>query len=319
MRSQPKAELHVHLLGAIRPETALSIAEKNRIGFPVNRVEDWILFFTKGDLAVFVEGFIALFEIIRTEEDFYRVAMEAAEDWSRDGVAYTEPRLTLTSHLDRGLSFETIFGGLDSARSEAKDRFGIEIRWIVDFPRILGVETGYRALDAAVRGIERGVIGFDIAGYEGPYGTDSEWRELFLEARRRGLHVTAHSGEVGSAAHVRTAVESWNVERIGHGVRAAEDESVMALLTERGVPLEICPTCNVLLGNVPALSDHPIELFRQRGIPVTLNTDDPSLFGISLSEEIFRAAQTFRWDREVVTGVIKNAWDHRFVGESESG
>lgn len=315
IRAQKKAELHVHLFGAIRPGTALELAEKHRVPFPIRSEEDWIPYFTRGGLAAFVEGFIALFEIARTEEDFFRIAVEAAEDWSREGVAYTEPRLTLTSHFSRGVDFETVFSGLEEARKIALERHRMAIRWIVDFPRILGPETGRMALDAAERAREFGVVGFDIAGYEGPYGEEEDWRRLFLDAKDRGLRTTAHAGEVGSPLNVRRAVEDWKVDRIGHGVRAVEDPALLDLLSERGIPIEVSPTCNVLLGNVSDLESHPLEIFRQKGIPIILNTDDPTLFGVTLSEEIHRTATTFGWDRPTTLRVIENGWVHRFGKE----
>lgn len=312
IRGLVKAELHVHLLGAIRPATALELAARNDVPFPISRIEDWVPYFTRGDLAAFVEGFIALFEIVGSEEDVHRIALEAAEDWSRDGIAYTEPRITVTSHLSRGLSFDALFAGLDAARTEAFEKHRVAIRWIVDFPRILGAETGRLALESAVRGMDRGVVGFDIAGYEGEGAERSEWETLFREARDRGLRTTAHAGEIGSPAHVRRAVEEWKVDRIGHGVRAVEDPEVMDLLAERGIPIEVNPSCNILLGSVPDLASHPLEVFRGRGVPIAINTDDPTLFGITLSEEIQRTATAFGWDRGTVLQVIENGWKHRF-------
>ncbi len=312
VRNQEKAELHVHLLGAIRPSTALEIAANNSIPFPISEERKWIPFFTRGDLAHFVEGFISLFEIIKTAEDLHRVVLEAAEDWANDGITYSEPRVTVTSHVARGLEADSLLSILKASRLEARRRFGIEIQWMVDFPRILGSETGWQALEIATKGMNSGIVGFDIAGYEGSLELDSEWRLLFQEAKTKGLRTTAHSGEIGSAAHVRAAVEDWGVERIGHGTRAVEDETVMDLLLTKNIPIEVNPTCNVLLGNVDSLGSHPLEVFRKRGIPITLNTDDPSLFGISLSEEIYRTAHQFGWDRQVTQSVIANGWRYRF-------
>lgn len=315
VRELRKAELHVHLLGSIRPTTALEFADRHGIPFPVDGEDRWAPFFARGDLAAFVEGFISLFEIVRSEEDLRRTISEAAEDWSRDGIAYTEPRITATSHLDRGFEADVLRRTLRDGRTEARKNHDLEIAWIVDFPRILGVDTGRRALEFAVSAMEDGVVGFDIAGYEGPFGEESDWADLFREAKRRGLRTTAHSGEIGSAIHVRTAVENWGVDRIGHGVRAVEDDSLLDLLRDRGIPIETNPSCNILLGNVPSLEFHPLEVFRKRGIPIVLNTDDPSLFGITLSGEIFQTAAAFGWDRGTVLSIIENGWRHRFGGK----
>ena len=313
IRAQPKAELHLHLLGAIRPRTALELAERHRVGFPLRSEREWVPFFSAGDLSAFVTAFTALFDLLRTKEDFERVAREVFQDLAADGIAYAEPRITLTSHLSRGVALGALVEGLSAARVFARAEWNLEIGWIVDFPRVLGREVGERALQEAMAGREWGVVGFDIAGYEGSFGDESYLVDLFRRARESGLGTTAHAGEIGSSARVRTAVEDWKVDRIGHGIQAAGDTEVMRLLAENRIPLEIAPTSNLLLGVVDSLESHPIEILRRAGVPVTVNTDDPSLFGTTLSRELRSVAETFRWSWEVVEEVISNAWEFRFA------
>lgn len=312
IREQPKAELHVHLLGAMRPATAFELAALHGHPPPCPAPSDWVRTFTTGSLFEFVERFIGLFPLLRTAEDFERVALEAFEDMAADGIAYAEPRVTLTSHLSRGVAIEAISEGLSSAAREAHRKWGIEVGWIVDFPRVLGIETGRLALNLAVEGRRWGVVGFDIAGYEGTSEEDSAFVRLFREARESGLGLTAHAGETGPSEHVRVALEEWRVERIGHGVRAVDDPGLVSFLAERGVPLEVCPSANVALGASPSLAEHPVDQLLRAGVRITLNTDDPSLFGVTLSEEIHRVATTFGWTQEQVSEVIGNGWKGRF-------
>jgi len=313
IRSQPKAELHVHLLGAIRPSTALELARKNRVDFPIRTERDWLSTFTTGDLSSFVVAFTRLFEILKEARDFQRVATEAFEDLAEDGIAYAEPRITVTSHLSRRVAREAIGEGLAAAVAHASKSLNLEIAWIVDFPRILGPEVGEKALEEAIRGKEWGVVGFDVAGYEITPGGEGYLKDLFRKAKDHGLKTTAHAGEVGSPSHVRTALEEWHVDRIGHGTRAIEDKALVEILAERQIPLEICPTSNVVLGSVDSIASHPLDEYRKAGIPIVLNTDDPSLFGITLSREMLLVAETFGWSVETLREVVQNGWENRFV------
>jgi adenosine deaminase len=317
IRSLPKAELHLHLLGAIRPATAFELAHRYATTFPARTPQDWRRHFATGDLALFVDSFIGLFDLLRTEEEFFRVAWEVSQDLAKEGIRYAEPRVTLTSHLSRSVPMEAIQSGLSEAAMKAKRELGLTLAWVVDFPRILGVETAQIALREAIRGRDWGVVGFDVAGYEGPGITDDELAKVYSEARSAGLGATAHAGEVGNPAHVWAAIDRLKVDRIGHGVRAAEDEALLGELAKRCIPIETNPTCNVLLGAVSSIATHPLELFRQRGIPISINTDDPSLFGITLTEEIHLVAKTFNWTRGQVLEVVGNAWRSRFLENTE--
>lgn len=312
IRSIPKAELHLHLLGAIRPETALALARKHKVDLPVSTAKEWIPFFHTGNLAQFVERFILLFPLLREKEDFERVGREVFDDLHADGVLSVEPRITLTSHLLRGVEEDAIAEGLTEAAKYASETLGMGVRWIVDFPRILGLQIGKMALDAATRGKSWGVVGFDIAGYEGPGEDDPGYCVIFSQAREAGLHLTAHAGETGPPEHIRIALAEWGVERIGHGVQAYRDPDLIDGLRAMGIPLEVCPTSNLVLGVVRRIEEHPLEAYRQQGLRITLGSDDPSLFGTTLSEEFLKAARTFDWDREIVSKIIEEGWQAAF-------
>jgi len=312
IRNQPKADLHLHLLGAIRPKTALELGRKYSKPFPFDDPEEFPGWFQDGDLSTFVLRFIHLFEIVRTSEDFERVAVEAFEDLAKDGVHYAEPRVTMTSHLARGVTRKTMSEALSAASRFAESSLGLEIGWVIDFPRTLGVEIGSRALEEAIAGRDWGVVGFDMAGDEPVGEEDDQLKELFQNAKESGLGVSVHAGEVGPPAHVRKAVEDLKADRIGHATRAVEDPEVVQLLAEKAVPVEICISSNRALGGLESIAEHPVETFRKAGIPVCLCTDDPSLFGTTLSGEIYDAARTFGWSKETVEEVIQNSWKHRF-------
>jgi adenosine deaminase len=212
------------------------------------------------------------------------------------------------------VSYESIQEGLSAAARYAARQLNLEVRWVIDFPRVLGPEVGRQALEMAVRGKKWGVVAFDIAGYEDQAPDNAEFRSLFRQAKEAGLRLTVHAGETGPPSHVRTAVEEWGVDRIGHGIQAIHDPGVVSLLAERKIPLEISLTSNLCLGVVRRLEEHPLEPFRLAGVPVTLCTDDPTLFGITLSQEILAASTTFGWSRAVVKDIIETGWRYRFAG-----
>ncbi|NUN96489.1 MAG: hypothetical protein HUU16_09975, partial [Candidatus Omnitrophica bacterium] len=197
IREQPKAELHVHLLGAMRPATAFELAALHGHPPPCPAPSDWVRTFTTGSLFEFVERFIGLFPLLRTAEDFERVALEAFEDMAADGIAYAEPRVTLTSHLSRGVAIEAISEGLSSAAREAHRKWGIEVGWIVDFPRVLGIETGRLALNLAVEGRRWGCWGSISLGMRGPRRRTAPLSGCFARRANRGWASPRTPGKPG--------------------------------------------------------------------------------------------------------------------------
>ena len=158
------------------------------------------------------------------------------------------------------------------------------------------------------------MVGFDIAGYEGHSPEDPALIEVFEKAREAGLGLTAHVGEKGPPDHVWTAICDWKVNRIGHGIQSIHDSVLVEELVRRQIPLEICPSSNVALGVVPSYMDHPVDRLYRACVPVTLNTDDSTLFGTTLSEEILRTADLFGWSRADIEEVVENGWRYRFRG-----
>ncbi len=312
VRALPKSDLHLHLLGGIRAQTAVDLARKNKIKLPYDPIRDWGGAFHQRSLSSFVESFISLFELLKDARDFERLAREVLEDLAMDGVKYAEPRITITSHLARGVSEEALSQGLHRAMVTAKKDYGIEVGWVIDFPRVLGLQTAESALAHAVRGRSWGVVGFDIAGYEGRQPEDPALAVIFERAREAGLGVTAHVGEKGPPEHVWTAIRDWKVNRIGHGIQSLQDPALIEELVRKQIPLEICPSSNVALGAVPSYVEHPVDRLYRAGVPVTLGTDDPTLFGTTLSEEILRAADLFGWSRADIEKVVENGWRYRF-------
>jgi len=315
----PKVELHLHLEGSIRPETLRELARaKGRLH---RETEDWIenrirTNFHYRNAQEFLEAFKLLTLLLDSPGD-YALATTRLCDWlAQQNVKYAEVTLSAGVILWKKQSVDAIFEAILLAAFEAEKRLGVRLRWIFDAIRHFGAEHGRQVLACAHRFRDQGVVAFGIGGDE-QRGPAELFTEVYREARDLGLHLTAHAGESAGPESVRAAVELLRAERIGHGLSAIRDPSVMALLREREIPLEVCPTSNVCTGLVPSFQDHPLPAFLEAGLVVTLNSDDPGLFGTSLENEFESAAAHFALAPEQLARVSENAIRVSFLREEE--
>jgi len=315
----PKVELHLHLEGSVRPQTLREMAAKKN--FLRREVTKWVSerraqSYHYGDFQGFLNAFGVITLLLKAPEDYALAATRLVEWLAEQNVRYAEVIFAAGVLLWKKQSVEETFDAAARATSEAGARTGVRVRWIFDSIRHFGVEHTREVLEWAIKFRERGVVGFGIGGDEarGP----AEWFvEIFREAREAGLHLTAHAGEATGPASIRSAVEQLGAERIGHGLTAIQDPAVMALLRERRIPLEVCPSSNVSTGLLARFEDHPLPRFLEAGLRVTLNSDDPAMFGTSLQEEFLRAARAFSLTREQIVGLCENAIRYSFLAEGE--
>ena len=219
-------------------------------------------------------------------------------------------------HAGHLQGLEAVFEAVARGAADVGAQRGVRINWIFDAVRHFGVEPAREVLQVAARYLDKGVVAFGIGGDE-VRGPAELFVDLYREARDLGLHTTAHAGETAGPQSVRAAVELLGAERIGHGLAAAQDPAVLALLRERGVPLEVSLTSNVATGALAQVSDHPLPRFLDEGVCVTLNSDDPGLFGTTLEQEFRLAAETFGLSREQLEGFTANAIHAAFLAEAE--
>jgi len=203
-----------------------------------------------------------------------------------------------------------------AAAEEAEARTGVRVKWIFDAIRHFGTDHAREVLRWAARYRSRGVVGFGIGGDE-VGGPARLFPNIFREARDMGLHCVAHAGEACGPESIRDAVELLGAERIGHGLTAIRDSGVMALLRERRIPVEACPSSNVSTGLIARFQDHPLPKFLDAGLVVTLNSDDPAMFGTSLQKEFLEAARCFNLSRETLVELCRNAVHASFLSEDE--
>ena len=288
----PKIELHRHLEGALRLSTLVELASEYDLPLPRTADELRPLVQIAPTDARTWEMFLGKFRVLRqffcAEAVIRRAAREAVADAAEDGVRYLELRFTpVALAAASSASYGAVIAWVCEETAAESARCGIETRLILSINRQEGAALGQSVFDAGFDFCEQGVVGVDLAGQEA--GMDVRpFAPLFERARAKGLGVTIHAGEWAGAESVRDALDVFTPDRLGHGVRAVEDPALVRELARRGVVLEVCPSSNVHSGVVPALAAHPLPALLRAGVRCTLNTDDPGLCGVTLSEEFAR-------------------------------
>ncbi|MDB5093801.1 MAG: adenosine deaminase [Candidatus Eremiobacteraeota bacterium] len=308
----PKVQLHCHLEGTVRAATFRALAAKYRVdlGDRADPARTYA-FTTFGE---FLLLFAKVAETLREPDDFARIARDYVVDAAAQGVAYAEifvsPSVWTFFHktLDVRATVEAIRAALD----ESGRPLGIEVALIADLTRNFGVEKAEASAREAVGLRDLGVIAVGLGGDEANYPPE-RYQRAYAIAREGGLHGVVHAGEAAGPASVRAAVEVLRAERIGHGVRAIEDPAVVALLAERRIPLEVCPTSNRLTGAAPAHAAHPLGALDAAGCVITIDADDPAMFGTTLLDEYRWVAGAFGED--AVVRFARNAIDASFAPE----
>jgi len=299
----PKAELHVHLEGSVEPETLHELD-------PETPLAELRALYDYADFDAFLRAFGAVGKRLRTPEDYGLVTRRLVERLTAQNVRYAEIIVAVGVVLWKGQDFAPIFDAIEAAAAGS----AVEVRWILDAVRQFGADAAMQVAELAAERRGRGVVAFGIGGSEarGP----ADWfGEVFAYARRRGLKLTAHAGEGTSPESVWAALE-LGAERIGHGIAAIEDAGLLRHLRDRQIPLEVCITSNLVTGVVARLEEHPVRRLYDAGVPITLNTDDPSMFRCSLAGEYALAERVFGFTREELCGVAQNGFRFAFGGRS---
>jgi adenosine deaminase/aminodeoxyfutalosine deaminase len=315
----PKVELHLHLEGSVQPETLRELSRSK--SWLRREVGNWVSerrrqSFRYGNLQSFLQAFGVVTLVLKTPED-YALATTRLMEWLKaQHVMYAEVIFSAGVVLWKKQSVEAVFEAVSAAASEAEARLGVRVRWIVDAIRHFGIDHVREVLGWAIRYRPRGVVAFGIGGDE-ERGPAELFTNVYREAREAGLHLTAHAGEAAGPESIRKAVELLGAERIGHGLTAIQDPGVMALLRERRIPLEVCPTSNVATGLIARFEDHPLPRFLEAGLVVTLNSDDPAMFGTSLENEFLQAAKTFSLTPAQIVQLCENSIHAAFLREEE--
>ncbi|MFC5676769.1 adenosine deaminase [Aeromicrobium endophyticum] len=281
----PKAELHVHHVGSASMGTVAELAQRHAGSTSVPTDPDALAdFFTFTDFAHFIEVYLSVVDLLRTPDDLWTLTHDVARDLAAQNVRYVELTCTPYTSIAVGISAEAYCEALEDARRRAEADFGITMRWIFDIPGESGVPAADVTLDTALRLQPDGLIGFGLGGPE--IGVPRpQFKPHFDQARAAGLHSLPHAGESTGPQTIWDAIESLGAERIGHGIAAAQDPALMAYLAEHRIPLEISPTSNVRTRSVASMDVHPLPTLVAAGVPVSINSDDPPMFGTTLVDE----------------------------------
>ena len=312
----PKAELHVHQIGSASPRIVAELAARHPGTVPSDP-DELARFFEFRDFAHFIEVYLAVVDLVRTPEDVRLLTYEVAREMATgQSVRYAELTCTPYTSVQAGVSIEAYNEAIEDARRAAERDFGIVLRWIFDVPGEFGVPAADATLDYALRHAPEGLIGFGLGGPE--VGVPRpQFRRHFDAARAAGLHSVPHAGETTGPQTVWDALELLGAERIGHGTSAAQDGCLLEHLARTGVPLEVCPSSNVATHAVESLEQHPITTFRDAGVVVTVNSDDPPMFGTTLNREYEVAADLLGLDRAGIADLARTAVSASFLPGAE--
>ncbi|MGB3409158.1 MAG: adenosine deaminase [Jannaschia sp.] len=293
MKDLPKIELHLHLEGAAPPAFIRGLAAEKRIN--LDGVFDERGAYDFKTFEAFLHVYEAATAVLRTPEDFGRLTTAVLEQSAAQGIVYTEVFLSPDFCGGRDLGAWREY--LAAIREAAAAVSGIEMRGIVTCIRHFGPDKARQTARCAAETAGAFVTGFGMGGNEG-LGAQGDFRWSFDCAREAGLGLTTHAGEFAGPGSVRAALDDLGVTRIGHGVRAIEDPALVDRLAEDGIVLEVCPGSNVALGLYPNIGAHPIEKLRDRGVTVTISTDDPPFFHTDMTREYEALNRAFGWERE---------------------
>jgi len=326
IRRAPKVLLHDHLDGGLRAATIVELADQTGYtGLPTTDPDELGSWMTRGasrkDLVLYLETFAHTVGVMQTPEALVRVARECAEDLADDGIVYAEVRFAPELHLERDMALDDVVEAVQEGFRVGSEGRPIEVRTL-----LTAMRTAARSLeiaDLAVRWRDRGVCGFDIAGAEAGF-PPTRHLDAFEHIRGENFHLTIHAGEAFGLPSIWEALQLCGAERLGHGVRIVDDIAVTpdgsahlgrlaAMVRDRRVPLELCPTSNVHSGAAPSIAEHPIGLLADLRFRVTVNTDNRLMSAITLSREMANVAEAFGWGWDRLEWLTINAMKSAFL------
>jgi len=307
----PLVEIHLHLEGAIPYEALWSLMQKYGGDPSVPDMGALVKRFQFTDFNHFIATWVWKNSFIREYEDFTFIAEQFALDLKKQDLVYAEVHYSPSDFGHHRLNVQEITRAVRRGLDRVK---GVEIALIVDLVRNYGPESGMRTLREANEVKDLGVVGIGLGGSEDAFPAE-RYKHIYEYARKLGFHTTAHAGEAAGAASIWAALTGLRAERIGHGTRAFEDEALLDYLVEHKIPLEMCPYSNVCTKVVPDLASHPVKRYFDRGLLVSINTDDPKMFGNTLSGEYDMMEKHLGFSKQDLKALSANAIRSTWLGE----
>lgn len=314
LRALPKVELHLHIEGSLEPELMFALAQRNGIELPYASVQEAKDAYHFSDLQGFLNLYFQGMNVLRHEEDFYDLAIDYFKRARGEGVVHIDMHFDPQAHLQRGVPLEVVMTGLLKAKQEAEDTLDLSIGMIMAFLRDRPAEEALHVLEQAAPYWKLlDAVGLDSAEQNNP---PAKFVDVFQRAKQLGLVCVAHAGEEGPADYIQEALDLLEVQRIDHGVRCLESAEVVERLRSEQIVLTVCPLSNVSLKVVEELRDHPLPILLEKGLKVTISSDDPAYFGGGMLANHSACAEAFGWDEAVFRQMTRNAIEEAFVTEA---
>ncbi|UCE05719.1 MAG: adenosine deaminase [bacterium] len=316
IKTMPKIELHLHLEGAFTFEFLFELIQKYGGDPSVKTIYDLEKKFIFKDFPHFIETWFWKNQFFKSPDDFEQSTYFTLKNLHKQNVIYAEVFFSPWDFVQFGLQVEAITEATLCGIQRAKNDFGIRCQLIADLCRDYGAEKAIDRFSQIIPYRDKGLIGIGLGGSEHDFPPDP-FEKVYKFAKEKGFHRVAHAGEAAGAESVWGAIQQLNVERIGHGVRAIEDPTLIEYLKEKQIPLEICVTSNLKTAIFPSPETHPIKQFFDNGLLVTVNSDDPTMFGATITDEYVLLYKTLDFTTESLKKLTINAVKASFLSDSE--
>jgi aminodeoxyfutalosine deaminase len=308
----PKAELHVHHVGSASPRIVAELAAHHPDSKVPTDPEALADYFSFTDFGHFIDVYLSVVDLVRTPEDVRLLTFEIARDMARQNIRYAELTVTPFSSTRRGIPEQGFMEAIEDARKAAEAELGVVLRWTFDIPGEAGLEAAAETTRLAVDLRPEGLVGFGLGGPE--IGVPRpQFKPYFDQAIAEGLHSVPHAGETTGPQTIWDALTELRAERIGHGTSATRDRRLLDHLAEHRIALEVCPTSNIATRAVTDLDLHPVKEMVDAGVLVTINSDDPPMFGTDLNNEYAVAARLLGLDEQGLAALAKNAVEASYL------
>jgi adenosine deaminase len=309
----PKAELHLHIEGTLEPQMVFDLARKHGVKLAYPSVEALQNAYRFADLQSFLDIYYAGADVLRDQEDFYALTMAYLRKVHAQGVVHVEIFFDPQTHTARGIAFAAVIDGITAALAEGERQFGITYRLIMCFLRHLSAQDAMSTLEEALPYKDKiAAVGLDSGERGNP---PSKFKDVFDRARHEGWLTVAHAGEEGPSQYIHEALDLLKVSRIDHGVRSEEDPGLIDRLTAEQMPLTVCPLSNVMLCVFDRMQDHNLKRLLDRGVCVTVNSDDPAYFGGYLAENYLAAHRGLGLSAGDIAQLARNSIQASFLPE----
>ena len=314
IQSLPKAELHVHLEGTLEPELLLRLGKKHAISLPYKDADEAKKAYQFDSLQSFLNLYYAGANVLRDEEDFYTLTWEYLLRAKEQNIIHVEPFFDPQTHTSRGVSLKRVIKGIHSALKDGHRKLGITSGLILCFLRDLSEEEAMQTYEEALLFRDYFIgIGLDSAELGNP---PSKFARLFARARADGFHLVAHAGEEADSSYIWGAIESLHVERIDHGIRCEQDPKLVEYLRTHQIPLTVCPLSNLKLKAVSSMEEHNVLRLLEKGLCVTINSDDPAYFGGYMNENYLAIAKSLGATKGQLESLAQNSFRAAFLSPS---